>query len=89
MLAPLLNMIALTLVFSALLKTAIANYPVYFMAGSIFWTFFSQTTTTAAAQTHGLQRAGQAHVRAALGLRRLGRRRRPRQPGPVARAAAR
>jgi ABC-type polysaccharide/polyol phosphate export permease len=51
MLAPLLNMIALTLVFSALLKTAIQNYPVYFMAGSIFWTFFSQTTSTATSQT--------------------------------------
>jgi ABC-2 type transport system permease protein len=51
MLAPLLNMIALTLVFSAILKTAIANYPVYFMAGSIFWTFFAQTTSSAASQT--------------------------------------
>ena len=51
MLAPLLNMIALTLVFSALLKTAIQNYPVYFMAGSIFWGFFAQTTSTATAQT--------------------------------------
>ncbi len=53
MLAPLLNMIALTLVFSALLKMSIRNYPVYFMAGSIFWTFFSQTTSTATAQTLG------------------------------------
>lgn len=51
MLAPLLNMIALTLVFSALLKQQIQNYPVYFMAGSIFWTFFSQTTSSAASQT--------------------------------------
>jgi ABC-2 type transport system permease protein len=51
MLAPLLNMIALTLVFSAILKTAVHNYPVYFMAGSIFWAFFAQTTTTAASQT--------------------------------------
>lgn len=51
MLAPLLNMIALTLVFSALLKTAIQNYPVYFMTGSIFWAFFSQTTSSAAQQT--------------------------------------
>ena len=41
MLAPLLNMVALTLVFSALLKTAVQNYPVYFMTGSIFWIFFS------------------------------------------------
>lgn len=51
MLAPLLNMIALTLVFSSILKTAIANYPVYFMTGSIFWAFFAQTTTSAALQT--------------------------------------
>jgi len=51
MLAPLLNMVALTLVFSVLFKQAIQNYPVYFMAGSIFWVFFSQTTTTAAQQT--------------------------------------
>ena len=51
MLAPLLNMIALTLVFSAILKTAISNYPVYFMAGQIFWAFFSQTTVSAASQT--------------------------------------
>jgi len=51
MLAPLLNMIALTLVFSAILKTAISNYPVYFMVGQIFWTFFSQTTVSAASQT--------------------------------------
>ncbi len=53
MLAPLLNMVALTLVFSALLKTAIQNYPVYFMTGSIFWAFFAQTSTTAALNTHG------------------------------------
>jgi ABC-type polysaccharide/polyol phosphate export permease len=53
MLAPLLNMIALTLVFSAILRQAVANYPVYFMAGSIFWAYFSQTTTTAASQTMG------------------------------------
>lgn len=51
MLAPLLNMVALTLVFSSLLKTQIQNYPVYFLAGSLFWTFFSQTTTSAASQT--------------------------------------
>ena len=51
MLAPLLNMIALTLVFSALLKTTISNYPVYFMAGQIFWNFFAQTSNGAASQT--------------------------------------
>ena len=51
MLAPLLNMVALTLVFSQLLKMAIENYPVYFMAGSIFWNFFAQTSQTAASQS--------------------------------------
>lgn len=51
MLAPLLNMVALTLVFSSLLKTAIQNYPAYFMTGSIFWAFFAQTTSTATSQT--------------------------------------
>ena len=51
MLAPLLNMIVLTLVFSAILKQAIENYPVYFMAGQIFWSYFAQTTSAAASQS--------------------------------------
>jgi len=51
MLAPLLNMVALTLVFSAILRNQIQNYPAYFMAGSIFWAFFSQTTTSTASHT--------------------------------------
>src|SRR5215813_60698 len=51
MLAPLLNMVALTLVFSSILKQQIHNYPVFFMTGSILWTFFSQTTSSAASQT--------------------------------------
>lgn len=51
MLAPLLNMLALTLVFSTILRQEIRNYPVYFMTGAIFWAFFAQTTATAAAQT--------------------------------------
>ena len=51
MLAPLLNMVALTLVFSTILKQQITNYPVFFMTGAIFWAFFSQTTATAASQT--------------------------------------
>src|SRR5262249_19821396 len=51
MLAPLLNMVALTVVFSALLKTQIQNYPVYFMTGSLFWGFFAQSTSSAASQT--------------------------------------
>ena len=51
MLAPLLNMVALTLVFSTILKQQITNYPVFFMTGAIFWAFFSHTTATAASQT--------------------------------------
>ena len=51
MLAPLLNMITLTIVFSAIFKAAIANYPVYFLAGVLFWNFFSQSTSSAALQT--------------------------------------
>jgi ABC-2 type transport system permease protein len=51
MLAPLLNMVALTLVFSTILKQQITNYPVFFMTGAIFWAFFAQTTSTAASQT--------------------------------------
>jgi ABC-type polysaccharide/polyol phosphate export permease len=44
-------MVALTIAFSALLKLQIANYPVYFLAGSVFWTFFSQATAHAASLT--------------------------------------
>jgi len=51
MLGPLLNMVTLTIVFSALLKTSIANYPVFFMTGFLFWNFFSQSTSAAATQT--------------------------------------
>ena len=51
MLAPLLNMVVLTLVFSTLLQRQIENYPVYFLTGSLFWSFFAQTTSAAASQT--------------------------------------
>ena len=88
MLAPLLNMVALTLVFSALLKTAIQNYPVYFMTGSIFWIFFSQTSMTRRPEHPRLQRARQTDVHPALGVHRLGPRRGPRQPAALDRAPA-
>lgn len=52
MLGPLLNMIVLTIVFSTLMKFQIANYPVYYMTGLLFWLFFSQTTSSVAIQTH-------------------------------------
>jgi ABC-2 type transport system permease protein len=51
MLSPLLSMVALTIAFSALLKQQIANYPAYFLAGSVFWTFFAQATAHAASLT--------------------------------------
>ncbi len=51
MLSPLLSMAALTIAFSALLKQQIANYPAYFLAGSVFWTFFAQATSHAASLT--------------------------------------
>lgn len=51
MLNPLLTMLAFTLVFSAILRQPIVHYPVYFLAGSIFWTFFSQATGHAASLT--------------------------------------
>src|SRR5690242_16407849 len=52
MLAPLLNMIALTLVFSSILKQEIRNYPAFFMLGSMYWQFFASGTSFAASQTH-------------------------------------
>lgn len=48
MLSPLLQMLALTFAFSAVMRMQIANYPVFFLAGSLFWTFFSQATGHAA-----------------------------------------
>ena len=51
MLSPLLSMAALTIACSALLKQQIANYPAYFLAGSVFWNFFSQATAHAASLT--------------------------------------
>jgi ABC-type polysaccharide/polyol phosphate export permease len=45
---PLLQMAALTVALSALMRVQIANYPVYFLAGSLFWTFFAQATGHAA-----------------------------------------
>jgi len=51
MLSPLLSMAALTIAFSALLKQQVSNYPAYFLAGSVFWNFFSQATAHAASLT--------------------------------------
>ncbi len=51
MLSPLLQMIAMTWVFSIVIKQDIRNFPVYFLAGTVFWTFFSQATGHAASLT--------------------------------------
>jgi len=45
MLQPLLTMLVLTAVFSTLFRFQIANFPVYALAGIIFWNFFSQSIT--------------------------------------------
>ena len=52
MIAPLLNMVALTLVFSTLLKQQIRNYPAFFMIGSMYWAMFATGTSYAATLTH-------------------------------------
>ena len=46
MLQPLLTMLVLSLVFSSLFRFDIHNYPVYALAGILFWNFFSQSITT-------------------------------------------
>ncbi|HEX7614172.1 MAG TPA: hypothetical protein VF554_02735, partial [Thermoanaerobaculia bacterium] len=51
MLSPLLQMISMTWVFSVVIKQDSRNYPVYFLSGFVFWTFFSQATGFAASQT--------------------------------------
>jgi ABC-type polysaccharide/polyol phosphate export permease len=52
MIAPLFNMVALTLIFSSLLKQQIHSYAAYFLIGSMYWTYFSTATSYAASQTH-------------------------------------
>ncbi len=47
MLQPLLTMAVLTLVFSSLFRFNVQNYPVYALAGILFWNFFSQSVTQA------------------------------------------
>jgi ABC-type polysaccharide/polyol phosphate export permease len=46
MLQPLLTMLVLTAVFSAVFRFDVDNYPVYALAGIMFWNFFSQSVTT-------------------------------------------
>lgn len=50
LLNPLLNTAVLTIAFSQIMRFKIENYPLYLLAGLIFWNFFSQTTTVAMQQ---------------------------------------
>lgn len=43
MLQPLLMMLVFTVVFSALFRFNLPNYPIYALAGVLFWNFFSQS----------------------------------------------
>lgn len=47
LLNPLLNMLVLTVVFSAIFRFQIENYPVYVLSGQLVWLFLSSTTTAA------------------------------------------
>jgi ABC-type polysaccharide/polyol phosphate export permease len=51
MLSPLLNMLAMTWVFSLVMRMDVRNFPVYFLSGSIFWAFFGGATSHAASLT--------------------------------------
>ena len=51
MLNPLLNMLALTFIFSSVLRQNIEHFPVYFLCGTTFWNFFAQSTSHAASLT--------------------------------------
>ena len=44
---PLLSMAVLSLVFSAMFRKSIENYPVYYLTGFILWNFFTTATNTA------------------------------------------
>ena len=45
LLSPLLTMIVMTIAFSAIFKFSIPNYPVYVLAGLVFFGFFQESTT--------------------------------------------
>ncbi|MEM7049746.1 MAG: ABC transporter permease [Acidobacteriota bacterium] len=46
MLQPLLTMLVLQVVFSAVFRFDVANFPVYALSGILFWNFFSQSVVT-------------------------------------------
>ena len=43
MLQPMLTMVVLHVIFSSMFRFQLANYPVYVLAGVLFWNFFSQS----------------------------------------------
>ncbi len=43
---PLLLMIVISLIFSALFRRSIENYPIYYLTGQTLWSFFSNATNT-------------------------------------------
>jgi len=45
MLQPLLTMLVLQTIFSSIFRFSVQNYPVYVLAGLLFWNFFSQSIT--------------------------------------------
>lgn len=47
LLNPLLNTVVLTIAFSQILRFPVKDYPIYLLAGLLFWNFFAQTTTHA------------------------------------------
>lgn len=47
LLNPLMNMVVLTIAFSALFRSSVEHYPVYVLSGLIMWNFFMQSTTFA------------------------------------------
>lgn len=46
MLQPLLTMLVMQVAFATVFRFELANYPVYVLAGVLFWNFFTQTITT-------------------------------------------
>lgn len=66
MLQPLMMMGVWTLVFSAIFRFEIRNYPVYAMAGILFWNFFNQSIVTSMnslrGNAHLLQKVAVPHV---------------------------
>lgn len=44
---PLLTMAVMSMIFSTIFKRSIENFPIYYLTGTILWSFFSQSTDAA------------------------------------------